>query len=122
MVTAAGTILIVAGALAILGGIVLLNSKGGLALPGISERDVARITAIVAFIVGGLDLLAGWLVLRLSSAGRILGIVIAVIGLAGVLSQLGESGSSGILSLALYAFVLYGLLAYGFVFKDEPRG
>jgi hypothetical protein len=122
MVTAAGTILIVAGALAILGGFVLLNTKGGLALPGISERDMARITAIVAFIVGGLDLLAGWLVLRLSSAGRILGIVIAVIGLAGVLSQLRESGSSGVLSLALYGFVLYGLLAYGYVFKGEPRG
>lgn len=122
MVTAAGTILIVAGALAIVGGLVLLNAKGGFAVPGLSERDVAKITAIVAFIVGGLDILAGWLVLRLSSAGRILGIVIAVIGLAGVLSQLGDSGPSGFLSLALYAFVLYGLLAYGFVFKDQPRG
>jgi hypothetical protein len=122
MVTAAGTILIVAGALAIVGGLVLLNTKGGLAIPGLSGREVARIAAVVAFIVGGLDLLAGWLVLRLSSTGRILGIVIAVIGLVGGLAQLGESGSSGILSLALYAFVLYGLLAYGFVFREQPRG
>jgi hypothetical protein len=120
VVTAAGTILLVAGALAIVGGLVLLNSTGGLALPGLAGREAARIAAVVAFLIGGLDVLAGWLVLRLSPAGRILGIVIAVVGLLGGLAQLRQSGSSGVLSLALYAFVLYGLTAYGFVFKHPP--
>ena len=76
---------------------------------------------MVAFLVGGLDLLAGWLVLRLNPAGRVLGIVIAVIGLLSGLAQLRQSGFSGLLQLALYAFVLYGLLAYGFVFKQQLR-
>jgi hypothetical protein len=72
--------------------------------------------------VGAVDLLAGWLVLRLSPAGRVLGIVIAVIGLLAGFAQLGQSGASGLLSLVLYAFVLYGLLAYGFVFRPQaPR-
>jgi hypothetical protein len=120
LVTAAGTILLVAGTLAIVGGLVLLNTRGGLALPGLSGRNVAKVAAVVAFVVGGLDILAGWLVLRLHPAGRVLGIVISVIGLLGGFAQLGESGSSGLLSLALYAFVLYGLLAFGFVFKEQP--
>lgn len=120
LVTAAGTILLVAGALSIIGGLVLLNTRGGLAIPGLSGREVARVAAVVAFIVGGLDLLAGWLVLRLNPAGRVLGIVIAIVGLLGGLAQLGRSGSSGLLSLALYAFVLYGLLAFGYVFKEQP--
>ncbi len=119
VVTAAGIILLVAGALYVIGGLVLLNSKGGLALPGLTGRDVARVAAVVAFILGGLDVLAGWLVLRLSPSGRILGIVIAVLGLVAGITQLGRAGSSGLLSLALYAFVLYGLLAYGFVFKGQ---
>jgi hypothetical protein len=120
MVTAAGTILIVAGALVVAGGFVILNQRGDLALPGLSGRDVATTAAIVTFVFGGLHILAGWLVLRLSPGGRVLGIVIAVIGILGGLAQLRQSGSSGLLSLALYAFVLYGLLAFGFVFRMQP--
>ncbi len=119
VVTAAGTILIVAGALAIAGGFLLLSSEGDLAVPGLDGPDVARVAAVIVFFVAGaLEVLTGWLVFRLSPAGRVLGIVIAVIGLLGGLAQLRESGFSGLLQLALYAFVLYGLLAYGFVFRD----
>jgi hypothetical protein len=117
MVTAAGIILLVAGALAVVGGLVLLNSHGVLDLPGVEGRDVAVVAAVIAFIVGGVDLIAGWLVLKLSAAGRVLGIVIAVIGILGGLAQLRDTGTPGLLSLFLYGFVLYGLIAYGFVFK-----
>jgi hypothetical protein len=39
------------------------------------------------------------------------------------LAQLRSAGSSGLLGLALDAFVLYGLFTYGFVFKSSrpPR-
>jgi hypothetical protein len=117
MVAAAGTILLVAGGLLVLGGFVISSSEGGVAFPGLSGNDAATTAAVVAFVFGGLHIVAGLLVLRLSSGGRALGIVLAVIGLVGGLAQLGESGASGLLSLALYAFVLYGLLAFGYVFK-----
>jgi hypothetical protein len=119
VVTGAAAILLIAGALTIVAGFVLLSNGGRFELPGFGDRDVAEIVAIMAFVIGALDVLAGWLVLRLSPTGRILGIVIAVLGILGGLTQLGSSGSSGLLSLALYAFVLYGLLAYGFVFKQQ---
>jgi hypothetical protein len=59
------------------------------------------------------------LVLRLRPAGRILGIVLASFGILTGLAQLRSTGSSGFLALALNAFVLYGLLTYGYVFKTE---
>jgi hypothetical protein len=117
-VTGAAIILIAAGVLAIIAGLVVMNGSGSLEVPGVESQDVATAVAIVAFGLGALDIVAGLLVLRLSPGGRVLGIVIAVVGLLGGLAQLGRSGASGLLSMALYAFVLYALLTYGFVFKQ----
>ena len=70
---------------------------------------------------GGLSLLAGWLVFRLRPAGRILGIVLdRGSGSSSALAQLRRSGSSGFLTLALDAFVIYALVTYGFLFKQRP--
>ena len=113
-------ILIVAGVLAILGGLVVINRSGRLDLPGIGDEQVAGIVAFIAFVLGGLDVLAGWLILRLSPGGRVLGIVIAVLGLLSGLAQLGRTGASGLLTLFLYGYVLYALIAYGFVFSRGP--
>jgi hypothetical protein len=117
MVTAAGILLLVAGGFSLVGGLIAV-SGGDLALPGLSAGDEGWVVTLF-FTVGILETLAGWLVLRLSQAGRILGIVLAIIVVLSDVAQIGSSGSSGLLTLALWAFVLYGLLAYGFVFK--PR-
>ena len=115
--TGAAVILIVAGALAIIGGFLVINRGSRLDLPGVDGEPVAGIIAFVAFVLGGLDVLAGWLILRLSPGGRVLGIVIAVLGLLSGLAQLGRTGASGLLTLLLYGYVLYALIAYGFVFR-----
>ena len=122
VVTGAAIVLIVAGVLTIVGGLVVMNSRGSLALPGLEGRDAAGMVAGVAFVVGAVYLLAGWLVLRLSPAGRVLGIVVAVLGIVGGLAQLSSSGPSGLLTIFLDAFVLYALFTYGFVFKGGPAG
>jgi hypothetical protein len=80
---------------------------------------VARAVGLGLVVQGALSLLAGVLVLRLRPAGRILGIVIASLGLLSGLATLRSAGSSGLLALALDGFVLYALLAYGFVFRDR---
>jgi hypothetical protein len=92
-------------------------------LPFLEGESAERIAAYWLVIQGGLALVAGWLVLRLRPEGRILGIVLAVLGILTGLAQLGSAGSSGLLGLALDAFVLYALFTYGFVFKNErsPR-
>jgi hypothetical protein len=117
MVTAAGILLLVAGAMGIVGGVVILGG-GELAMPGISGESASWLV-LTFFTIGILEALAGWLVLRLSQTGRILGIVLASVLVVADIVQLGRSGSPGLLTLALYAFVLYGLLAYGFVFKER---
>jgi hypothetical protein len=109
-------ILIVAGALAILGGLVLFNRGGSLDLPGVDDERFVGTVAFIAFALGALDIVAGWLIMRLSPGGRVLGIVIASLGLLSGLAQLGRSGASGLLTLVLYGYVLYALIAYGFVF------
>jgi hypothetical protein len=121
VVTGAAVILIVAGILACIAGLVVLNGGGALEVPGADSDDVATIVAVVAFGLGALDIVAGILVLRLSSGGRVLGIVIASLGIISGLAQLGRSGASGLLSIALYAFVLYALFAYGFVFRQAAE-
>ncbi len=119
MVTYAGLILLISGALSVLFGIVSLSGDTRLLVPGdegVISEEVAGLYLIVS---GGLLLVAGWLVLRLRPAGRMLGIVLASIGIVTGLVQIGSTGGPGLLAIALNAFVLYGLFTYGFVFKNE---
>ena len=114
----------VAGALSL--GIGLMGVTGdrvNIDLPLLEGESAERVAAFWLVIQGSLALVAGWLVLRLRPAGRVLGIVLALLGILTGLAQLGSSGSSGLLGLALDSFVLYALFTYGFVFKNErsPR-
>ena len=120
-VTGAAGVLMVAGALSL--GIGLMGVTGdrvNIDLPFLEGESAERIAALWLVLQGSLALVAGWLVLRLLPTGRVLGIVIAVLGILTGLAQLRSSGSSGLLGLALDAFVLYALFTYGFVFKSGP--
>ena len=120
-VTGAAGVLMVAGALSL--GIGLMGVTGdrvNIDFPFLEGESAERIAAFWLVVQGSLALVAGWLVLRLRPAGRVLGIVIAVLGILTGLAQLRSSGSSGLLGLALDAFVLYALFTYGFVFKTGP--
>jgi hypothetical protein len=114
----------IAGALSLIVGILgVSGSRLDLELPLLDGRSAERLFLFALVVQGALALLAGWLVLRLRPAGRILGIVLASLGIVAGLAQLRSTGSSGLLALALNAFVLYGLIAYGFVFRSgsSPR-
>jgi hypothetical protein len=109
-----------AGALLVLfGSIGLTGDRVNIDAPFLEGESAGRIAAVVVVIQGALALLAGWLVLRLRPAGRILGIVLVVVGIVSGLAQLSDTGSSGLLTLALDAYILYALLAYGFAFKSQ---
>jgi hypothetical protein len=117
MVTYAGLILLISGALSVLFGIVSLSGDARLLVPGDEGVISEEVAAFYLIVSGGLLLVAGWLVLRLRPAGRVLGIVLASIGIVTGLVQIGGTGGAGLLAIALNAFVLYGLFTYGFVFK-----
>ncbi|MBA3362966.1 MAG: hypothetical protein H0T07_01025 [Actinobacteria bacterium] len=120
MVTYAGLILLISGALSVLFGIVSLSSDARLLVPGGEGAISEEVVAVYLVISGCLSLLAGWLVLRLRPAGRMLGILMATLGIATGLVQVGSTGGPGLLAIVLNAFVLYGLFTYGFVFKTGP--
>jgi len=123
MVTYAALILLISGALSVLFGIVSLSGDTRLLVPGDEGVISEEVVAFYLIVSGGLLLVAGWLVLRLRPAGRVLGIVLASIGIVTGLVQVGSTGGAGLLAIALNAFVLYGLFTYGFVFKtgQSPR-
>jgi hypothetical protein len=123
MVTYAALILLISGALSVLFGIVSLSGDTRLLVPGDEGVISEEVAAFYLIVSGCLLLVAGWLVLRLRPAGRVLGIVLASIGIVTGLVQVGSTGGAGLLAIALNAFVLYGLFTYGFVFKtgQSPR-
>jgi hypothetical protein len=116
VVTGAAVILLVSGALNLIVGLIALNGDARFSLPA---GDVgARVIGAVLLISGGLQVLAGWLVLRLRPGGRVLGIVLASLGILGGLLQIRSAGTTGLLAMLLNGFVLYGLIAFGFVFEQ----
>ena len=117
MVTYAGLILLISGALSLVVGIMSLSSDTRLEIPGGDGVLSEEVLAAYLVITGALSLLAGGLVLRLRPAGRTLGIVLASLGIVTALIQIRSTGGSGLLAIVLDAFILYGLFTYGFVFK-----
>jgi hypothetical protein len=114
----------IAGVLSLIVGLMgVSGDRVDIDIPFFQGESAERIAAYWLVVQGGLALVAGGLVLRLRPAGRVLGIVVASLGILTGLAQLRSAGSSGLLGLALDAFVLYGLFTYGFVFKPgrSPR-
>jgi hypothetical protein len=127
LVTAAGIILIILGALQALAGLVLLVvSPADLARIGsIGHVDLGRVArgvGLFSLVVGALEVLAGILVLRLSEAGRIFAIVIASIGVLGGIGSISGGSAPGFLTLGLYVFVIYALFANRAAFRRTRRG
>ena len=127
LVTAAGVILIVMGVMQALAGIVLMvvspDDLAGIASIGNLNLDrIARGIGIFSLVVGSLEILAGMLVLRLSDRGRIFAIVLASIGLLGGIGSVSRGSAPGVVTLGLYAFVIYALFAHGSVFRGTRQG
>jgi hypothetical protein len=108
-VTGAGWALIVIGALTTLAGLFVSSL-------GIDGSSVAVVTIIVLAMGVG-NVLAGVLVLRLSSTGRVLGFVFSGLGLAGGLAQLSGNPGSAMITLAVDGFILWALATNGEAFR-----
>jgi hypothetical protein len=121
LITLAGLILGIAGVLSLIVGLVgLTGDRLDIDLPLSEGPSMARVAAFGLAVQGALFLLAGWWVLRLRPAGRILGIVLASFSIVVSLTQIGNTETAGVLAIVLDGFVLYALIAYGFVFKQQP--
>jgi hypothetical protein len=127
LVTAAGVILLVLGAVQALAGIVLMAlSPADLAnLGSVGNLNLDRVgwgLGAFSLVIGLVEILAGFLVLRLSSGGRILALVLASLGLIGGIGSVSGGSPAGVLTLGAYGVVIYALFAHGVVFRGARRG
>jgi hypothetical protein len=127
LVTTAGVILIVLGAVQGLAGVVLMVlSPADLSRIGsIGNMDlesVARGIGLFSLVIGALEIFAGILVLRLSEGGRIFAIVVAGFGAFGGLASVSSGSAPGVLTLGLYAFVIYVLFSQRAAFRGTRQG
>lgn len=94
-----------------------LGSVGNLNL----ER-IGRGVGVFSLVIGLVEVMSGFLVLRLSSGGRILALVVASLGVIGGIGSLSGGSPAGVLTLGLYGLVIYALFAHGVVFGGARRG
>lgn len=125
--TAAGGILIALGAVQALGGIALMvMSAAELARLGsvgnLNLERIGRGVGVFSLVIGLVEVMSGFLVLRLSSGGRILALVVASLGVIGGIGSLSGGSPAGVLTLGLYGLVIYALFAHGVVFGGARRG
>jgi hypothetical protein len=125
VVSAAGWILIVIGVIGALAGLTLLliraQDLSSLGNVGDLQLDrVGRGLGALSLLLGALQVGSGVLVLRLSNAGRVLGISLAVLGLIGGIGTLGSG--AGVIGIGLNGFVLYALLANAAAFRRTGTG
>jgi hypothetical protein len=117
-VTAAGVLLLVAGVLALLAAALILSSGDRTVIDGVS-RDVVRVAGVVMVFVAGLEIVAGILVLRLSAIGRVLGLILAGLGIVAALGALATP--TGVVTLAIDGFVIYALASSGDAFRRAAQ-
>ncbi len=118
LLTAAGWILIVFGALGVVAGVLLLG-QGQSQIEGLNA-NAAHGATLVTLAVSAMELFTGVLVLRRRPAGRRLGFIFAGIGVASSLIRLPRASGPGLIGLAVSCFVIYALGVNGVHFRPTP--
>ena len=99
LITAAGIVLIIAGALSVVSALILLSLAGGLGI----------LYVLIGLAVGAASIWAGWMVLQLREQGRSLGLILAIVGAVFALIAVIQGSTVSIINLALDAFLIYAL-------------
>jgi len=110
MVTGAGVLLIVAGALGVLGGLLLLAGAGAAAGSGVG--GLFLVIGILILAIGALEIYAGIQVLGLHERGRIIAIGLAAVGALFSLISIARTPVSSIIGILIDAFIIYALVTY----------
>jgi hypothetical protein len=106
LVTAAGILLIVSGALTALFTLFLFDAAGA-----------AIFYILLSLVVAAITIWAGLQVLQLREQGRVLGLVLAGIGAVFALLALARGTPISVINLALNGFILYALVTSASAFR-----
>jgi len=91
-----------------------------LLLPSASSDRGSSVSAVVVgflLVYGGLQAVAGLLVVLLRQSGRWLGIVLAVVGIGLGIARASSTPASGLVTILLNGFVIYALASTGPSFR-----
>lgn len=72
-----------------------------------------RFWGVVMLIIGGLAIYAGWAILDRQSGGRVIGIILAGLGILAQLMFLSAYPLWGLIMVALWTVILYSLIVHG---------
>jgi hypothetical protein len=117
--TFAGVFFLVAGTFQVIEGIAALSKSNYL----ISQVFFANLEfwGVVLLIVGGLGIFAGYAILSRQEIGRVLGIALASLGIIVQLMFINANASWGLVMIAVYIAILYGLIVKGEETGEPPR-
>ena len=118
-ITVAGVLLIVAGSFAALAAGLILLAGDGASIEGVGA-GVPTVVVFVALALATVEVGAGALVLRCAPIGRTVGIVVATLGIVGGLAAI--ASPQGILTIAIFGFVIYALVTNAHAFRPTHAG
>ena len=107
----AGVFFLVAGTFQVIEGIAAL-SKSRYLLAQVLFANL-EFWGVVLLIVGGLGIFAGYAILSGQEIGRVLGIALASLGIIVQLMFINTNTSWGLVMIAVYIAILYGLIVKG---------
>jgi hypothetical protein len=117
--TFAGVFFLVAGTFQVIEGIAALSKSRYL----VSQVLFANLEfwGVVLLIVGGLGIFAGYAILSRQEIGRVIGIGLASLGIVVQLMFINTNQSWGLVMIAVYIAILYGLIVKGEETGEVPR-
>lgn len=112
----AGVFFLVAGTFHVIEGIAALSKSRYLFAQVLFAN--LEFWGVVLLVLGGLGIFAGYAILSLQETGRVLGIALAAVGIVVQLMFINANAWWGIVMIAVYMAILYGLIVKG----EETRG
>lgn len=109
--TAAAVLMFVLGILSVLAGLILVLFGGG----SHSLRNAGVLTVVI--VLGALFVFAASRILRLRRSGLTLGVALSLVALISSLVAFTQRPTSGIVDLAIAAFLLWALIAHRSAFR-----
>jgi hypothetical protein len=118
VITIAGVLLIVAGVYAAFAGLLILATGDGARIEGLGE-DSSTLAFVVTLVLACLEVGSGALVLRSLTVGRMVGIVVAAIGIVAGVAAIGSP--QGLVTIAIFGFVVFALVTNGEAFRRTSQ-
>jgi hypothetical protein len=116
-VTFGGYMFFVVGIFHVIDGIAALAKAHTFADNGLFAS--LRFWGVVLLIIGGLGIFAGYAVLMRQETGRVIGIILAGVGILAQLMFLSAYQTWGLIMVAMWIIVLYALIVHGDEFARQ---